>query len=144
MKIISMMLIVTMFLQTVGCSTIRPLKTLNPTEIKPEELKKKVSVRILLKQKSDVPFEERRFTCKIVSVNRDYVVVRSVNVRRFKTRTTFRIMISDIQEIEILEREIQWAKSAAIVGVGVSILLIIDAIVGEVGEEGPGIGISLP
>jgi len=124
MKIFSMMLIVTMLLQTVGCSTIRPLKTLKQTEIKPDELKKKVPVRILLKQKSDVPFEERRFTCKIESVNQEYVVVRSVNVRRFKTRTTFRIMISDIQEIEILEREIQWAKSGASTVVGGSLLLL--------------------
>jgi hypothetical protein len=113
MKIISMMLIVTMLLQTVGCSTLRPLKTLNQTEIKPDEMKKRVSVRILLKPESNMPFKERRFTCKIQEINPDAVTVKVVGVHRFDTRREYRILISDIQEMEILERKVQKVKTLA-------------------------------
>ena len=135
MKWINLMMIVPLLLQTVGCSSLRPLKTLEQTEIKAENLRD-LSVRLLLKPKSDVPFEEREISCTVLKVTPEVLAVKVSGDRRFDAERKLDINISDIQELEILERKAQKGKTLAALAVA-GFLIFFAVSVGSAGGIGP-------
>lgn len=114
-----------LLLQTAGCYSVRSLSTLNETEIgqyKPDE---GVFVRLILKPESDLPFNERNITCRIVKIDQGMILIKSVGVPMIDFRKVFEVKISDIRKMEILERKFSGAKTGALVALLAAILLAI-------------------